>query len=110
MGTNEYSQPASKSSWDGQDLGDVKMEVKMAHFHKSSRPQWVNTLRSRQNGCHFGDNIFKLIFLYESCCILNQISVKFVVSWDPFKNNPALVPLMACCKTGNKPLLGPMMA
>ena len=44
MGTNEYSQPASKSSWDGQDFGDVKMVVKMAHFHKSSRPQWVNTM------------------------------------------------------------------
>ena len=41
MGTNEYSQPASKSSWDGQDFGDVKMVVKIAHFHKSSRPQWV---------------------------------------------------------------------
>ena len=42
MGTNEYSQPASKSSWDSQDLGDVNMVLKMAHFHKSSRPQWVN--------------------------------------------------------------------
>ena len=41
MGTNEYSQPASKSSWDSQDFGDVNMVVKMAHFHKSSRPQWV---------------------------------------------------------------------
>ena len=41
MGTNEYSQPASKSSWDSQDFGDVKMVLKMAHFHKSSRPQWV---------------------------------------------------------------------
>ena len=44
MGTNEYSQPASKSSWDGQDFGDVKMVVKMAHFHKSSRPQWVKAV------------------------------------------------------------------
>ena len=42
MGTKEYSQPASKSSWDSQDFGDVNMVVKMAHFHKSSRPQWVN--------------------------------------------------------------------
>ena len=41
MDTNEYSQPASKSSWDSQDFGDVNMVVKMAHFHKSSRPQWV---------------------------------------------------------------------
>ena len=32
MGTNEYSQPASKSSWDSQDFGDVNMVVKMAHF------------------------------------------------------------------------------
>ena len=44
MGTNEYSQPASKSSWDSQDFGDVNMVVKMAHFHKSSRPQWVKDL------------------------------------------------------------------
>ena len=42
MGTNEYSQPASKSSWDSQDFGDINMVVKMAHFHKFSRPQWVN--------------------------------------------------------------------
>ena len=33
MGTNECSQPASKSSWDSQDFGDVNM---------SSRPQWVD--------------------------------------------------------------------
>ena len=42
MGTNEYSQPASKSSWDRQDLGDVNMVLKLARFHKSSRSQWVN--------------------------------------------------------------------
>ena len=42
MGTNECSQSASKSSWDSQDFGDVNMVLKMAHFHKSSRPQWVN--------------------------------------------------------------------
>ena len=41
MGTNEYSQPASKSSWDSQDFCDVKMVLKTAHFHKSSWPQWV---------------------------------------------------------------------
>ena len=41
MGTNECSQSASKSSWDSQDFGDVNMVLKMAHFHKSYRPQWV---------------------------------------------------------------------
>ena len=42
MGTNECSQPASKSPWDSQDFGDVNTVLKMAHFHKSFRPQWVN--------------------------------------------------------------------
>ena len=42
MGTNECSQPASKSSWDSQDFGDISMVLKMAHFRKSTGPQWVN--------------------------------------------------------------------
>ena len=41
MGTNECSQSISKFSWDSQDYGDVNMVLKMAHFHKSSRPQWI---------------------------------------------------------------------
>ena len=41
MGINECSKPASKSSWDSQDFGDVNMVLKMVHFRKSSRPQWV---------------------------------------------------------------------
>ena len=36
MGTNECSQPASKSFWDRQDFGDIGMMLKMAHFHKST--------------------------------------------------------------------------
>ena len=44
MGTNECSQLASKSSWDSQDFGDVNMVLNMAHFHKSSRPQWVKPI------------------------------------------------------------------
>ena len=46
MGTNDCSQPASKSSRDSQDFGDVNMVLKMAHFHKSSRPQWVKGILS----------------------------------------------------------------
>ena len=49
MGTNECSQPASKSSWDSQDFGDINMVLKMVHFHKSSRPQWVNALELLQS-------------------------------------------------------------
>ena len=32
MGTIECSQPASKSSWDSQDFGDISMVLKMAYF------------------------------------------------------------------------------
>ena len=32
MGTNECSQPVSKSSWDSQDFGDVSMVLKMTIF------------------------------------------------------------------------------
>ena len=32
MGTNECSQPASKSSWDSQDFGDVSMVLKWPVF------------------------------------------------------------------------------
>ena len=41
MGTIEYSQPASKSSWDSQDFGDIIMVLKMARFLKSTGPRWV---------------------------------------------------------------------
>ena len=51
MGTNECSQPASKSSWDSQDFGDVNMVLKMVHFHKSSRPQWVNMAQGQWHHC-----------------------------------------------------------
>ena len=42
MGTIECSQPASKSSLDSQDLRDISMVLKMAHFRKSTGPRWVN--------------------------------------------------------------------
>ena len=57
MGTNECSQPASKSSWDSQDFGDVNMVWKMAHFHKSSRPQWVNDQLRNVSWCNIAANI-----------------------------------------------------
>ena len=45
MGTNVCSQPASKSSRDSQDFGDISMVLKMAPFCKSTGPQWVNVYR-----------------------------------------------------------------
>ena len=65
MGTIECSQPASKSSWDCQDFGDISMVLKMAHFRRSIGPRWVNQNSNFfiqenaienvvcLNGCHF---------------------------------------------------------
>ena len=39
---------------------------------------FINTLRPRQNGCHFADDIFKCIFFNEKFRILNKISLKYV--------------------------------
>ena len=49
-----------------------------------------NTLRLRQNGRHFPDDIFKRIFLNENVWIPIKISLKFVPK-GPIKNIPALV-------------------
>ena len=66
---------------------------------------WVffNTLRPRQNGCHFAEDILKCIFLNENVWIPIKISLKFVPK-DPINNKPALVQIMAWCCPGAKPL------
>ena len=69
---------------------------------------FVNTLRLRQNGHHFPDDIFQWIFLNENVWILIKISLKFVLK-RPINNIPALVQIMAWCQTGHKPLSEPMM-
>ena len=74
----------------------------------SSRGQWVNTLRLRQNGRHFVNDSFKCIFLNENVWMLLHISLKFVPEGS-IKNIPALVQIMAWHQWGNKPLSEPMM-
>ena len=69
----------------------------------------VNTLRPRQNGRYFPDDIFRRIFLNEIFCILMKISLKFVPQ-GPINNIPALVQIMAWRRSGDKPLSEPMMA
>ena len=68
----------------------------------------VNTLRPRQNGCHFPDDIFKWIFLNENVWISITISLKFVPR-GPINNIPTLVQVMAWRRPGDKPLSEPMM-
>ena len=68
----------------------------------------LNTLRPRQNGRHFVDDIFKCILLNENVWIPNKISMKFVPK-GPINNIPSLVQIMAWRRPGDKPLSEPMM-
>ena len=68
----------------------------------------LDTLRRRQNGRHFPDDIFKWVFLNENIWILLKISLKFVPKVR-INNIPALVQIMAWHQPGDKPLSEPMM-
>ena len=68
----------------------------------------LNTLRPRQDGRHFPDDIFICIFLNENEWHSIEISLKFVPK-VPINNIPALVQIMAWRRPGDKPLSEPMM-
>ena len=68
----------------------------------------LSTLRPKQNGRHFPDDIFKWIFLNENIWILLRISLKFVPRVR-INNIPALVQIMAWHRPGDKPFSEPMM-
>ena len=72
-------------------------------------PARFNTLRPRQNRGHFTDDIFKWIFLNENVWIPIKISLKFVPK-DQINNIVALVQIMACRRSGDKPLSETMIA
>ena len=57
----------------------------------------INTLRLRQNGCHFA-SIFKFSFLLENFSISIEISLKFVPI-GPINNKSALNQIMDWCQT-----------
>ena len=93
-------------------------ETKKYCFRQIQFPKWrqahtwcrnfLNTLRPRQNGRHFPDDVFKSIFVNENVWISIKISLKFVPK-GPINNIPALVQIMAWRRPGDKPLYGPMM-
>ena len=62
-----------------------------------------NTLRPRQHGPHFADEIFKCVLVNENMWISIKISLKFVPK-DPINSIPALVQIMVWRRPGYKPL------
>ena len=81
------------------------MLAKYKSFHNYCA---LNTLRSRQNGRHFTDDIFKCIFLNENVWISINISLKFVPKVQ-INNIPTLVQIMAWRRPGDKPLSASMV-
>ena len=67
-----------------------------------------NTLRPRQNGRRFPDDICKYIFLNENVWISLNISLKFVPNGS-INDIPSLAQIMAWRRPGDKPLSEPMM-
>ena len=82
------------------------MMKRFSEKHCSERN--FNTLRPRQNGRHFADNIYTCIVLNENVWIPIRIPLKFV-SKCPINNIPALVQIMAWRRLGDKPLSEPML-
>ena len=68
----------------------------------------VNTLRPRQDGRHFADDIFKCIFLNKNVWIPIKNSLQFVHKGS-INNIPTLVHIIAWRHSGDKPLSEPMM-
>ena len=68
----------------------------------------IITLRPRQDGRLFPDDIFKSIFFNENVQIIIKISLTFVPK-VPINNIPALVQILAWRRPGGKPLSEPMM-
>ena len=80
------------------ELANAIKRVSMNHF---------NSLRPRQNGRHFADDIFKCIFLNENVWIPIEMSLK-VVSKSQINNIPALVQIMAWRRSSDKPFSEPI--
>ena len=68
----------------------------------------ISTLRPKQYGRHFADDIFRCIFMNENIWFPIKMSLKFVPK-GLINNIPALVEIMAWRRSGDKPLSEPMM-
>ena len=63
----------------------------------------IKTLRPRQNGRHFADDIFTCVFLNENIWMQINISLKFLIKCQ-INNIPQLLQIMTCRRPGARPL------
>ena len=92
-----------QKTWRYQSRFGINLPCDRDPFHV-----WFNTLRWRQNGRHFADDIFRCIFLNDNVWISIKISLKFVPKGQ-IKNITALVQIMAWRRPGDKPISEPML-
>ena len=78
-------------------------------FCHSTTAWMLNTLRPRQNGGRFADDILDCVLLNENVWISIKISLKFLPK-GPINNIPALIPIMTWRRPGDKPLSGRIYA
>ena len=100
-------------AWQSQAIRrqDINCFCSSGGSYHSSVSDWsllINTLRPRQNGRHFADDIFKRIFVNENIWIPIKISLNFFPKGS-INNIPALVQIMAWRRPGDKPLSKAMM-
>ena len=72
------------------------------------RHSGLNSSPPGQNGRHFVDDVSKCICTNEKFCILNRLSLKLVPK-GLINNIPALVEVMAWCRSGDKLLSESML-
>ena len=90
-------------------IHDINISISFhKNVHITRQYETINTLRPRQNGRHFPDDIFKCISLNENVWISIKISLYFVPR-GPINNITALVQIMAWRRPGDKPLCEPMV-
>ena len=114
--TRPLPEPVSEGQWVNPSHAAIFQNLfPFLSFFSSAMTQVVkiqnlmeDTLRSRQNGRHFADDISRRIFLNENARISVKISLKFVPKVR-INNIPAMVQTMAWHRPGDKPLSEPMM-
>ena len=98
----------NRSQWVKPRISCAALTKFTVDLSKLCTKSW-NMLRQRQNVCHLADGIFTFIFLNENCCILIQISLKFVYK-VPNDKKSVMIQIMPWCWTGDMPLSEPMTA
>ena len=89
-------------------LVGIALRRSACHTIAASDKPPISTLRPRQNGRHFADDIFFCIFLNKNVWIPIRILMKFV-SKGPINIIPALIQIMDWRRLGDKPLSEPVL-